>query len=106
MLFKIDKTFYLPKSTTDKVFAIKIIELVNSLSLFSKCRIKMFKQFLAVLFVAGLAQATAQPKDLICDICIDVVTDLDEWLTSDATEGEIVHFMEGVNSSFRSELEL
>ena len=58
----------------------------------------MFKQILAVLFVAGLAQAATQPKDLICDICIDVVTDLDEWLTSDATEGEIVHFMESVSA--------
>ena len=58
----------------------------------------MFKQFLAVLFVATLAQASAQPKDLICDICLDVVTDLDEWLTSDATEGEIVHFMESVST--------
>merc|ERR1711892_864664 len=48
------------------------------------------------LFIAGLAQASAQPKDLICDICLDVVTDLDEWLTSDATEGEIVHFMESL----------
>ena len=58
----------------------------------------MFKQFLAVLFVAGLAQAAAQPRDLACDICMDVVTDLDEWLTSDATEGEIVHFMESVST--------
>jgi hypothetical protein len=57
----------------------------------------MFKQIFAVLFVAGLAQAAVQPKDLICDICLDVVTDLDEWLTSDATEGEIVHFMESVS---------
>merc|ERR1712123_75752 len=61
-----------------------------------KCQLNMFKQFLAVLFVAGLAQASVQPKDLICDICLDVVTDLDEWLTSDATEGEIVHFMESL----------
>merc|ERR1712106_868115 len=61
-----------------------------------KRQLNMFKQFLAVLFVTGLAQASAQPKDLICDICLDVVTDLDEWLTSDATEGEIVHFMESL----------
>ena len=65
---------------------------------YSHLQIKMFKQFLAVLFVAGLAQAAAQPRDLACDICMDVVTDLDEWLTSDATEGEILHFLEGVNS--------
>ena len=34
--------------------------------------------------------------DLLCDICIDVVTDLDEWLTSDATMDEIIYFVEGV----------
>ena len=35
--------------------------------------------------------------DLLCDICIDVVTDLDQWLTSDATMDEIIYFVEGVN---------
>ena len=36
-------------------------------------------------------------SDLLCDICIDVVTDLDQWLTSDATMDEIIYFVEGVN---------
>jgi len=33
---------------------------------------------------------------LTCDICIDVITDFDEWLTSDKTEQEIVDFISEV----------
>merc|ERR1711887_73480 len=58
--------------------------------------ITMYRSVLALVIISTLAQAHPQPKDLICDICIDVVTDLDTWLTSDATEGEIVHFMESL----------
>merc|ERR1711970_1454353 len=57
---------------------------------------RMFRQLLSLLVLSGLAQAQPQTRDLLCDICVDVVTDLDEWLTSDATEGEIVHFMESL----------
>ena len=60
----------------------------------------MFRPLLSLLVFSGLATAAPKPRDLICDICIDVVTDLDTWLTSDATEGEIVHFMESVSSLF------
>ena len=35
-------------------------------------------------------------NELTCDICIDVITDLDNWLTSDKTEQEIVDFMKEV----------
>ena len=58
----------------------------------------MLKQRL-LTFALGLVvcQAAPQPKDLICDICVDVLTDLDEWITSDSTEGEIIHFLEGVS---------
>merc|ERR1711953_557228 len=56
----------------------------------------MFK-LLSLLLLLGLTQAAnKQPKDLLCDICIDVVTDLDEWLTSDQTMDDIVHFVEGL----------
>merc|ERR1712156_573924 len=56
----------------------------------------MFK-LLSLLLLLGLTQAAnKQPKDLLCDICIDVVTDLDEWLTSDQTMDDIIHFVEGL----------
>merc|ERR1712027_105540 len=35
-------------------------------------------------------------KDLMCDICQDIVRDLDEWITSDSTIDEIVHFADGL----------
>merc|ERR1712112_195617 len=37
-----------------------------------------------------------ETKDLLCDICIDVITDLDQWLTSDTTEDQIVEWIEQV----------
>merc|ERR1711936_1090294 len=56
----------------------------------------MFK-ILSLLVLLGLTQAANnQPKDLLCDICIDVVTDIDEWLTSDQTMDDIIHFVEGL----------
>ena len=53
---------------------------------------------LALLILASAAQAgqAEQPKDILCDICMDVVTDIDEWLTSDQTMDDIIHFVEGV----------
>merc|ERR1711935_358140 len=51
------------------------------------------KTFLAVLAVIlASTQALPQPKSLTCDICIDLITDIDEWLTSDATEEEILSY--------------
>ena len=34
---------------------------------------------------------------LTCAICIDLVTDIDEFLTSDTTEDQIVQFVEQVH---------
>lgn len=52
----------------------------------------------ALLILASAAQAgkVEQPKDLLCDICVDIVTDLDEWITSDSTMDDIINFVEGV----------
>merc|ERR1712244_14600 len=62
-------------------------------------RLAMFK-VLSLLVLLGLTQAANnQPKDLLCDICIDVVTDIDEWLTSDQTMDDILHFAEGLCSA-------
>merc|ERR1712165_250203 len=59
----------------------------------------MFKVF-SLLVILGLSQAAnKQPKDLLCDVCIDVVTDIDEWLTSDQTMEDIIHFVEGLCSA-------
>ena len=59
----------------------------------------MFK-LLSLLVLLGLTQAANnQPKDLLCDICLDVVTDIDEWLTSDQTMDDIIHFVEGVRGA-------
>ena len=54
----------------------------------------MLKFIAALLFLAGLSQAQKQEKGLLCDVCVDVVTDLDNWLTSDATLDEILKFVE------------
>merc|ERR1739845_77841 len=32
-------------------------------------------------------------NELTCQICVDIVTDLDNWLTDDKTEQEIVDFV-------------
>eukprot|EP00090_Calanus_glacialis_P021929 TRINITY_DN3380_c0_g1_i1.p1 TRINITY_DN3380_c0_g1~~TRINITY_DN3380_c0_g1_i1.p1 ORF type:complete len:121 (-),score=40.89 TRINITY_DN3380_c0_g1_i1:121-462(-) len=54
----------------------------------------MFAQVFTLLVLSALAQASEQPKDVLCDICVDVVTDLDNWLVDDATEADIVAFVE------------
>merc|ERR1712244_141057 len=41
-----------------------------------------------------LLREQPETKDLLCDICIDVITDLDQWLTSDSTEDQIVEWIE------------
>merc|ERR1712038_280974 len=49
------------------------------------------------LFTCILASVSSKPKDgnaLTCAICIDLVTDIDEFLTSDTTEDQIVQFVE------------
>merc|ERR1711874_320203 len=56
----------------------------------------MIKLLVALLFLAGASQARGLEKGLLCDICVDVVTDLDEWLTSDTTIDEILKFVEGL----------
>ena len=36
----------------------------------------------------------------MCDLCINIVTDLDQWLTSEHTEADIVRWVEQVKLSF------
>lgn len=35
-------------------------------------------------------------NELTCTICIDIITDIDEWLTSEKTEDEIIEFVKQV----------
>merc|ERR1711953_395461 len=57
---------------------------------------KMMKLLAALLFLAGASQARGQEKGLLCDVCVDVVTDLDNFLTSDTTIDEILKFVEEI----------
>ena len=56
---------------------------------------------LLTLALAAAQAAAPQPRDLLCDICIDVVTDLDEWITSDSEMADIINFVEGVRIDYR-----
>ena len=51
----------------------------------------------ALILSALLATALALPKnrvDLTCEICIDVMTDIDEFITTEATEEQIVAYFQ------------
>ena len=44
---------------------------------------------------------SAEPRnDLLCTICVDVVTDLDNFITSDTTEAEIIAFLEQARNKY------
>ena len=64
--------------------------------------INMYKLAITLVCLIGFSQAVpnrqvrSKTKDLLCDICVDVVTDLDEWITSDSTMDEIIEFVENV----------
>ena len=63
----------------------------------------MYKLALAVLCLAASARAAPeQPRDLVCDICVDIIQDIDDFLTSDTTEQEIVDFIKQVSSKYRT----
>jgi len=49
-------------------------------------------------FVSCSKVRTQERRDLLCDVCMDIVTDIDEWITSDSTMDEIVQFVEGICS--------
>merc|ERR1712029_1193160 len=42
----------------------------------------------------SVSEARKMKSDLLCDICLDIVTDFDEWLTSDATEQQIADWID------------
>jgi len=52
------------------------------------------KSLVALMCIVLVASAMPEPRnELTCDICVDVMTDLDEFITSDTTEEEIVNFV-------------
>merc|ERR1712241_71489 len=66
--------------------------------------LKMLFQLIALTvfsstFVSCSKVRTQERRDLLCDVCMDIVTDIDEWITSDSTMDEIVQFVEGICSS-------
>ena len=51
-----------------------------------------------LMFSCLMASTLSSPKnDLTCNICVDVVTDIDNFITSDTTEQQIVEFVEEVS---------
>merc|ERR1711893_13394 len=50
---------------------------------------------LSCLLAVSLA-ATGPRNELTCEICTDIITDIDNWLTSDKTEQEIIDFVSGI----------
>ena len=48
-----------------------------------------------VLLMAAVAVGSVRgsANDLLCNICLDIVTDIDSWITSDTTEDQIVDWM-------------
>ena len=56
-----------------------------------------FQSFILLSCLAVFTMASPNTRnELTCQICVDIVTDFDEWLTSDKTEQEIVDFVKEV----------
>merc|ERR1712240_837012 len=51
---------------------------------------------LSAVGAQGPPQPHSKSQDLVCDICIEAVTQFDEWLTEDSTETEIIHWVEQI----------
>merc|ERR1712055_210296 len=75
----------------------------------TKSLLKMKAVFLVALLVALVASSPAVhrlrggPLDtsgMLCDICIQLVTEFDAWLTDDKTEQDIVVYVEQVCDGF------
>merc|ERR1711902_298858 len=60
---------------------------------------KKFRMKFALLLSALVASALAAPKtknELTCTICVDVITDIDNFITDTTTEDQIVQFFKEI----------
>ena len=59
----------------------------------------MIKMILLLLFFMMMSVSTTdiRTNDDRCDVCMEVITDLDAWITSDKNMDEIVQYVQGVN---------
>merc|ERR1739842_24036 len=59
------------------------------------CLCKKMKLFILTvfsIFSLSLGGLQRPRNELTCDICVDIVTDIDEFITSETTEQEILDF--------------
>merc|ERR1712027_21728 len=57
-------------------------------------------KIITLLLTSLIMGCLCAPKnDLTCSICVDVVTDLDNFITSDTTEQQIIDFVEQICSA-------
>ena len=60
----------------------------------------VFAIFFLALVVPGLGGSDSAPGNvLFCDICVDIVTDIDQFLVSDPTEQAVIEFVSQVRHS-------
>merc|ERR1712158_194192 len=57
-------------------------------------KIATMRSFLGLALIISLMvmDSYAADNQLTCTMCVDVVTDIDNWITSDKTEEEILNF--------------
>ena len=52
----------------------------------------------AILCLSFLQGSQAEPKTAACDLCKQVITAIDEFLTDGSTEQDIIDYLTGVTS--------
>ena len=78
----------------------KITKTSHSKSQSAKYSYQITIKIIALLLTSLIMGCLCTPKnDLTCSICVDVVTDIDNFITSDTTEQEIVDFVKEVKSN-------
>merc|ERR1712098_411133 len=57
----------------------------------------IMKVIFALCFLLAVVSCAPQTKnEFTCDLCIDIITDIDEFITSDTTEQQIVDFVKEI----------
>merc|ERR1712133_71966 len=69
----------------------------QSTSISSHVNTYKMKVLIALACLLAVALASPSPKNAFtCDLCVDIITDIDEFLTSDTTEQQIVDFVKEI----------